>query len=67
MAIAVDLGRKATKQTKKTTIKSYDITVSSDNVTYLKATKSCLKWSYDKKNLTLVVISLDFYETHQGL
>ena len=29
----------------------------------LKATKFKLKWSYDKQNLTLVVISYEIYET----
>ena len=31
----------------------------------LKAIKSHFKQSYDKQNLTLVVISYEIYETHQ--
>ena len=33
----------------------------------LKMIKSSLKWSYDKQNLTLVVISYEIYETRQRL
>ena len=33
----------------------------------LMAIKSSFKGSYDKKNLTLVVISYEIYETHQRL
>ena len=33
----------------------------------LKAIKSYFKWSYDKENLTLVVISYEIYETRLRL
>ena len=34
-------------------------------VAMIKAIKSLLKWSYDKQNLTHVVISYEIYETSQ--
>ena len=42
-------------------------TMQQQQQTFLKAIKSHFKESYDKQNLTLVVISYDIYETRRRL
>ena len=40
---------------------------SNETISTFKTDKSQLKQSYEKENLTLVVISYEVYETHQRL